>query len=402
MVSCCCKARRKNSISYSFMSILTTYIRDSRLLKAGIYVLAICVIALLLSWTPQVRATVRALGFVPQVLPNIPVKPAEWFTQAPSRSEITYPLRDGRSGTADLYVPAGDGKHSAVMFFLGVNPAGRNDERVVNLANAIARTGIVVMIPWSDQMMQMRVADQEVDDLVRGFEYMLGLEMVDGSRAGMAGFCVGASLMMVAAQDERIRDDVNVVNSFGGYYDAKDLMASVVAERRFYGGESRAWEPDVLSIRVVRTHLMESVEDERERAEIIQLIEDGASPVGELSEQALVVYELLNAPDIETAHLLIERLPQKSLDTLIRISPSTNIGDLRARVLAMHDREDKLVPSEESLRLVDALQSRGDIHYTEFSFFDHLNPTRPVGRLEFVREGAKLFAHMYRIMRELS
>ena len=68
----------------------------------------------------------------------------------------------------------------------------------------------------------------------------------------------------------------------------------------------------------------------------------------------------------------------------------------------MHDREDKLVPSEESRRLVDALTPRGDVYYTEFSFFDHLDPTRPVGRLEFVREGTKLIAHMYRVMRELN
>ena len=303
---------------------------------------------------------------------------------------------------ADLYVPAGGGEHSAVMFFLGVNPAGKNDERVVNVANAIARSGIVVMIPWSERMAERRITDQEVDDLVRGFEYLSALEMVDSDRVGMAGFCVGASLTMVAAQDERIREDVRVVNSFGGYYNARDLIASVVSGQRFYDGESRPWEPDSLSKEVVQIHLLESVQDPDERNLLAQAIEQGTDLPDSLSDNADTVRALLSSPDLETAYLLLERLPPESLETLRRISPSTNIGDLHAKVLAMHDREDKLVPSEESRRLVDALESRRSIHYTEFSFFDHLDPTRPVGRVEFVKEGFKLFLHMYRIMRELS
>ena len=113
------------------------------------------------------------------------------------------------------------------------------------------------------------------------------------------------------------------------------------------------------------------------------------------------MYELLNAPDVETALRLMDALPPDARDTLRRISPSSGIDRLRAKLLVMHDREDSLVPSEESRRLVDALPPDAGVYYTEFSFFDHVDPSRPVGRIEFVREGAKLFLHMYRIMREL-
>ena len=49
---------------------------------------------------------------------------------------------------ADVYAPAGGGKRGAVLLFMGVNPAGKDDPRVVNLANGLARAGMVVMIPW--------------------------------------------------------------------------------------------------------------------------------------------------------------------------------------------------------------------------------------------------------------
>ena len=382
-------------------SILYFASGSPRIIQMCVIVLSIVATAFLLYWTPQVKATLRSIGFVAQVLPTVPIKPSEWVTATPERREISYPLDDGGTGIADLYIPASSGKHSAVLFFLGVNPAGKDDERVINLGNAVARTGIVVMIPWSERMAQRRVTEQEAGDLVRGFEHLRSLDIVDENEVGMAGFCVGASLMMVAAQDERIRDDVKVVNSFAGYYEAEDLIASVVSASRFYDEDSGPWEPDKLSVQVVRTHLLESVDDPVERATLAEIIENNTVTPSNLSPDARLVYDILNAPDLETAHRLIDLLPSDSLETLRRISPSTNIDGLKARVLVMHDRQDRLVPSEESKRLVDALQSRGDVHYTEFSFFDHLDPSTRVGNFELAREGAKLFLHIYRVMREL-
>ncbi|MBI2861644.1 MAG: hypothetical protein HYX89_02370 [Chloroflexi bacterium] len=59
------------------------------------------------------------------------------------------------------------------------------------------------------------------------------------------------------------------------------------------------------------------------------------------------------------------------------------------------------MPPTESLRLAEALEARGDVYYTEFSLFQHVDPTRPVDPLTFVREVAKLYLHVYRVMLEL-
>ena len=382
-------------------SILYFALNSPRFIHICVIVLSIVATAFLLYWTPQVKATLRSIGFVAEVLPTVPLKPSQWFTEIPERREISYPLDNGAAGIADLYIPADGSKHSAVLFFLGVNPAGKDDERIVNLGNAVARTGIVVMIPWSERMAQRRVTEQEASDLVRGFEHLRSLDMVDENKVGMAGFCVGASLMMVAAQDERIRDDVKIVNSFAGYYEAEDLIASVVSASRFYDEDSGQWEPDRLSVQVVRTHLLESVDDPGERALLADAIDNNTVVPSNLSHDARLVYDILNARDLETAHRLINLLPSDSLETLRRISPSSNIDSLKAKVLVMHDRQDRLVPSEESRRLVDALRPRGDVHYTEFSFFEHLDPSTRVGNFELAKEGAKLFLHIYKIMREL-
>ncbi len=389
----------------SATSTATRFMRRlARLLQAIAIALAVALalVVAALVITPQGRAAARAVGFVAQVLPAVPVKPATWFADAPTRQDIRYPLSDGRGeGVADLYLPAGEGKRSGMLLFLGVNPAGRDDARVVNLAEALARSGVVVMVPWSEAMTQKRVEAAEVDNLVRAFEYLAAHEAVDGERLGMAGFCVGASFALAAAQDERINEQVSVFNSFGGYYDARDLMAAVIARQRFYEDDVRVWQPADLSVEVVRRHLIDTLPDADERQLLWQALAADSDAPASLSGEAQAVYELLTAPDAATARRLLDGLPPDALDTLRRISPSAGIDRLRAKLLVMHDREDRLVPSEESRRLVDAAPAGAEVHYTEFSFFNHLDPTRPVGRIEFAREAGKLFLHIYRIMREL-
>ncbi len=351
---------------------------------------------------PQGRAAVKTALFIPQTLPTIPVKPQEWFTRDPSVTEVEFPSRDG-FGVADLYMPAGDGIHGAVLLFLGVNPAGRDDPRVVNLAEGLAQSGVIVMIPWSDNMTEKIVSPTEVDALARAYEYMISLDRVDPDRSGMGGFCVGASFAMVAAQDERIRERVKFVNFFGGYYDASDLTASVVSKSRFYNNALEAWTPAALSVEVVAVHLIDGLSDEGERALLKRAFieKDARADVSAMSAEAQIVYRLLSGVSLPEAQRLISELPASMRSKLDAISPATRIEDLSARVLIMHDKADSLVPSEESRRLADALSERGDVYHTEFSLFQHVDPTRPVSPPVYVRELFKLYLHMYRVLREL-
>ena len=366
----------------------------------------VLVAAALLVVTPQGRGGVRTALFLPQILPGFPVKPQEWFTGSPTRLAVSFPIASG-NGVADVYFPSSQGKHSAVLLFLGVNPAGRDDPRVVGLAEGFARSGVVVMIPWSDNMTQRRVTVDDVDNLVRAFQYMLTLDAVDPQRAGMGGFCIGASFAAVAAQDSRIRDQVKFVNFFGGYFDARDLVVSVVSSTRFNDGQQEAWSPDRLSAQVVSLHLVEGVPDADERTLLYRVfIEKNAvldePVVAALSPAAKVVYELLSGPDLARARTLVDSLPASALATLEAISPISNIQNLKARVLIMHDKEDTLVPSEESRRFADALPAESNTYYTEFSLFQHLDPTRPVSPPIYVKELWKLYLHMYNVLRELS
>ena len=381
-----------------------------RRVAVGIAVLGVGVV-LLTATTPQGRAAMRTALFIPQVLPTIPIKPQEWFTQAPVWQSVRYATADGE-GTADLVLPAGSGKHSAVLFFLGVvvNPP-REDERVVALAEGLARSGMVVMLPWSETQLQQRVVPRDIDDLVWAFQHLRGLDSVDPERVGMGGICTGASMTTVAAQDERIRDHVRFINFFAGYYDAYDFFKAISSRSRFYGDYVAPWDTDDLTLQVFRNQLIDGLTDDADRDLLIRIFtneEAGAeAEIDSLSPEGMAAYRIIQGVPFEEFDGLAAQLSPQTIEFLRLISPSTNIDKIKARVLVMHDRADRLVPSEESRRLAEALADRADTYYTEFSLFQkeiqlHVDDDVTMGPLDFTKEAFKLFLHMYNIMRDVS
>ena len=384
-----------------------------RIVRRALLALAVLMAGLvfLAAATHQGRTTVRVMLFLPQVLADFPLKPQEWVTGKPTRQRIVFPLADGGEAEADVYLPAGSGKHPATLFFLGIVPADRDEHRVVGLGEGLARAGVVVMIPWLESQTLERIGTGDVDSLVRAFQHLRSLDQVDPDRVGMGGICTGASLLTVAAQDERISDQVTFINFFAGYYDALDVVRAIGGRSRFDGGYVVPWKPDKLTLKVFSGHLVEGVTDPDDRDLLSRVFVDkqqaSEAEVRSLGSEGMAVYRLLNGVPPEEVDGLIQKLSPETHEFLRLISPKTHIDRLKARMLIMHDRADRLVPSEESRRLVEALGEEHDTYYTEFSFFQsavqvHMDEGKGVGPLGYVREIFKMFLHIYNVMSELS
>ncbi|MCH8973753.1 MAG: hypothetical protein IH869_01645, partial [Chloroflexi bacterium] len=338
---------------------------------------ALAVLSFIVVVTPQGRASAKTAGLVLQVVPGFPVKPLGWFTDEPVRTAVEYPAGT-RTAEADIYRIPDRKQRAALVLFLGVNPAGRDDERVVNLASALARAGFVVLVPWSENMAAKRVSPADVELLVAAFQYLAALPGVDRTRIGGSGFCIGSSLLVVAASDPRISADVSFINFFSGFFDGRDYIKQFAARRTFYDGTEEPWEPDRLTTEVFTLLLIESLSLPSER-DALDGHFTGGRPLTEsalraLSKEARAVHGLLSGTTLEEAEALLREVPQRLLEAVDALSPSKHLDGLSARLLIMHDREDALAPVEESRRLADAMAARGDVRYTEFSFFSHVDP----------------------------
>ena len=386
---------------------MSAVLRRSVLVAAGRVLLAVALLAaalsifliIFLTATPQGKAAFRAALFVPQIL-EVPFKPQVWFSADPVRHEVTYP-QDTGTGVADVYrIPDGQ-RRAAVLLFLGANAAGRDDKDVVNLGEALARSGFVVMFHWSPTMaLQHNIDPAEIDNLVRAFQFLERQEWVDPERVGIGGFCVGASFSLVAAADPRISDRVRFVNAFGPYFDARDLLLQVVTRSRLDQGVRTPWQPDSLTLKVFANELIETLDNPADNALLTKAYLSGEpADLGTLTPAGQTVLRLLEGVPPEEAAELYGTLPRDFREAMDRISPSSYVNDIQAKVLVLHDRDDWLVPSAESRRLAAAMEDRGDVSYTELLSFDHVRPTSGTGAWRLIQEGFKLYRHMYRVMR---
>lgn len=359
------------------------------------------VIVVLVALAPQFRDGFHTGLFVIQIL-DASIKPQPWFTRQPLREQLTYPRPDGE-GVADLYRIADDGRRAAVLLFLGANAAGRDDPEVINLAVALARAGFVVMLHWSPTMgLQNNIDPDEIENLVWAFRYLLEQDFVDRERAGMGGFSVGGSLALVAAADPRIRDEVVFINSFGAYYDAQDLFLQIASRTRFYQGVQQPWDFDPLTWLVFANELIETVGDPAEQERLRQRFlrsPGGVDPEPEnFSDQAQTIGILLEGTTLDQAGTLFRKLPAEFHQQIVSISPSSHVGDVKARVMVMHDEGDSLIPVGESRRLAAALRGTEGFRYTETRIFDHVRAGSGANLWQLITESFKLYRHMYAII----
>ena len=347
----------------------------------------------------QGRASVKTVMFIPHVF-DAPVKPLEWFTPAPIKERVSFPIPTG-AGVGDIYRPPGDGPFAAVVLFLGVNPAATDDPRVVRLGEALARSNMATLFYWSPLMADGRMVPEDIHNLVAAFEYLASQDYVDPDRVGIGGFCVGASYSIMAAAQEPIRDDIAFVNAFGPYFHIPDLLTAISSQSRMYQGNVQPWEPDKLTREVFVTHMTEDLpENERDllRARFHDNVALPESDVRDFSPGGQSVYALLKGVPREVADDFRSLMPTATLERGDLISPSMYVKDLKAKLLIMHDREDRLVPAYESRRLRDFMAERGNVSYTEFGLFDHVTPEIRLGPWDTAREMSKLFLYLHAIL----
>ncbi len=327
------------------------------------------------------------------------------FTSEPISEEIEYPFAGGRAA-GTLYRPPDTGKHGAVIMMLGIN-ANLQDELLHRFAVLLSRQGVVVLVVNPQQLKTGRLSREEVESLVGAFRFLQTSPHVEPNRIGFAGFCVGASLSLIAAADPRISSDVKFVNFFGGYYSAQDLVAEMTTHQLRLGldGSLEPWEPNADAERWMADQLIQTVAKADERAFLSRVARSAGASDSEraaLSIHGQVVYDVLANRNPDRTAGYYGRLPLSVREALAQLSPEGQLEWLQAKVYIMHDRQDTYVPYVESRRLWEALALYPRKQFTEFEIFQHMYPNRAVEPGVFWNEAGKLYSHLYLLMLEMS
>jgi pimeloyl-ACP methyl ester carboxylesterase len=375
--------------------------RLERLGYRRVTLLVVCLVACLLTSLHPVRVALLALAVLPSAVGSLPVDPLVQLTPPPVRESFRFGYAGG-SIDGDVYSPGREGKHGALILILGARPVDRDDPTLVRFAEGLSRTGLVVMIPISSGLAAGRILAEEVDAVVAEVEMLAARSDVDPYRIGLLGFSVGGSVAIQAAADHRLDGRLVLVNAFGSYNDAVDVVRAVSTRSLAYAGLDESWEPHPHALWVIARQLADTLPDQHDRDVIdrlyLQADETARAEVPAMTPVGRAALGLLDGlPPAETEAALAQ-MPPATIARLRGIVPARVIDRLSTRLFIMHDRGDHFVPYTESRRMAANAPAGVLERYAEFDLFDHVMPNRPPIELTFYVELARLLRQLYGVL----
>lgn len=268
-------------------------------------------------------------------------------------------------GTVDVYAPPKPAP--LIVLVPGAAPAGRSDPRVVRLALALARASRVVVVPELD-LFDGDFTEQDLDFLARLVPALQADPMASAAGVVLLGFSFGGSFALLTAADERAREHLRLVVTFGAYADMVGLIQAATTGVAVVGGERFAWQPPPEAAAALQKLALALV-PAADRALLARVLA-GTGDLDELSAQARTVVELVTNTDPDRTQEIVGSLSAESHARLARFSPVEVASQITTPVLAIHARDDPVVPWAELLRIRMALP---DAKTTTVASFTHVD-----------------------------
>ena len=311
-----------------------------------------------------------------------------WRRRRPAVRTLTI-AAPGRQMAADLYTVRDGRPRAGLLITHGVLETGKDDPRLVALANELATCGFAVLVPELDGLKSLRLEMEESDDIVAAFRFLLSMDEVDDTRSGLFGISFAAGPILKAAADPSIRERVKFVVSFGGYYDTVNVVRYLTTGRDEYRGHRHVQPPEAYARYVFLRNLLAHMREEEDRMLLSSLVDAiereanaGATSLegeplafspDQLTEGGHAVYELIRNQDPDQVRSLMEATEPNVQDYLESLSLRTIVPRVKARLLIGHGDTDPLLPSTESLRLADALPDPGRVHVAILKVVSHVD-----------------------------
>jgi len=351
--------------------------------------------------TPWGRPALKTLLLVPEVVPNFPIRPLKFFSKEPQVKEVAIQTGE-KEIKADLYRPQDDKKHPSVVFTIGTIITKR-DPVVTKFAQSLSRIGFVVLVPDLPDFLQGFVWTDSVNTLISSVEFLDRQPFVEKEKIGFAGFCVGASTSIVAAEDERIANKVNYIIAISPYFDILTSAGAVTTRKAKTDSGFISWEPTELTKEALYRGFINYINDGKEKDLLLEYFlkrQAIYSEINGLSPEAKIIYEFLSNQDPEKVEEIWQRAPQSAKDLVNNLSPSTRINKLKAKIFVLNDKKDTFIPRTEGEKLAKSL-SKKQRYFVEIDTFEHVNPATKLERWAAIKQLFQLSRYVYNVLAQV-
>lgn len=363
------------------------------------------IVGFFFSVIPVGRTAARALYILPElILASQP--PVISLAEEPVQHiQKTIPSSNG-TVYLDVYEPTMEappvpGGREGVVVIPGVGDE-RTVPQLVNFSQGLARAGLVVMDITTPTLIKYILSYQDTDAVVQAFKALANWPGVGARRVGIIGFSAGDALAAFAAADPRVRDQVAFILCFGGYFNTTTLLRDFGRRAQVVNGRSQSWQPQYTPIDVLANTIAPLLPFS-EGTRLIKALAPGGKPLtpeelAQFSPDTVAIYHLLRGDEPDQADANIAALSPPIHALLDQLSPSRVIGQIRAPIYLLHDRNDEFVPFTQSIAFDAALNQAHHAHdFALFGIFQHVEVKSNLNIGQVLGDGLSL----YRILNEV-
>ncbi len=287
-------------------------------------------------------------------------------TPAPTRVTIDYEVGD-TAYAADLYQP-GDRTRAGLVLVPGVTPDGKDDTRLVAVANTLARARFVVLVPDMPNLRDLKVRPNDahhIADAIRHLARAGGPE----AKVGLVAISYAAGPAVLAALEPGAQERVAFIVAIGGYHDI-EALATFFTTGHYRTGPDEPWQhraPNPRAKWIFVQSNTELIEDVTDRALLSEMaarkLDDPQAEISDLTAQlgpeGRSIYALLENDDPDAVPGLIAAQPRAIRDDMAALDLARrDLSGLGAELILVHGRDDPVIPHTES-RALEAAAPEG-------------------------------------------
>jgi pimeloyl-ACP methyl ester carboxylesterase len=303
----------------------------------------------------------------------------------------------------DLYWP--ERAEAALVLVPGVVPEGKDDPRLVDLAQTLVRAGFAVLVPDIVGMRAQKVSPADAQAIAAAILWLADCAAPGGEPAvGVVAISYAAGPAILAALRPDAGSRVRFLVAIGGYYDLEALV-TFFTTGYFRSTPEAPWqqgEPNAYGKWVFIAANAERLEDQGDRATLAAMaarkLEDLDADVADLEArlgpEGRSVTALLDNRDPERVPALIARLPEAVRADLAALDLSRrDLAQLDARLLLVHGRDDPIIPPSQSEALAAAVPDQTALYVVDSLAHVELDPAGLV-------DGFRLWRAVYQLLAE--
>ena len=310
---------------------------------------------------------------------------SRWGAHSVSTSIERIPIRSG-AGRARIFRPDGPQTRAALLV-TGVHRDGIDEPRLVTLAQELAATGIVVVTPEIDDLIDYRLTARVTDTIEDVAAWMMAHPDAFGSAPiGVIGVSFSGGLAVVAAGRPPVRDRVAYVLSFGGHGNLPRVL------RYLCTGEGAPRKPHDYALAVLLHQVAELAVPTDQVAALRQSVEaflEASALHRTDAEKAKQLFASLQSrpstmpePSATLLSYVIDRnvaaLGDRLLPYVAQLGQDPALSPDRspaptAPVYLLHGIDDNVIPAVESARLAEHLRGKTRVRPLIGGFLTHVD-----------------------------